>query len=127
MNQVFTNKSSYLGGSGGDLVAAILAGEIDPATVAAATTSPPVVSRTATARSLSRVNSTGGSRRNSILGGTARLHGRAAGGRMSVACILGPQGSEDADLTPQEQEHKKRRDKEKMEKRINELVIGDFY
>lgn len=127
---VFMNKCNYLSGSGGDLVSAILMREAEARAAAssiAATLSPPTATRTAAARSLSRVNSTGGSRRNSALGGgITRMHGRA-NGRISVACILGPQGSEELELTPIEQEHKKRRDKEKMEKRINEMVIGDFY
>ena len=99
------DKSSNLSGSGGDLFTAILMGEVE----------------TSTRKSLSRVNSTGSRRDGRVLGRQAK------GNEVTVACILGPQGSEDRDLTPLEREQKKIRDKEKMEKRISEIVIGDFY
>lgn len=121
--------TSYLGGSGGDLVTAILLGEVTANARGSGAGGAMVLgSEFQAARSLNRVNSTGGSRRNSTLGGGGRIHGRLSNnGRMSVACILGPQGSQEMELTPVEHEQKKRREKEKMEKRINEMVIGDFY
>lgn len=124
---MFSSKSNYFGGSGGDIVTAILLGEVSGLDLTDNIDGSSLAVERSGGGALNRVNSTGSSRRNSTLGG-GRVHGRQMGnGRLSVACVLGPQGDDDSELNPQQQQLKKRREKEKMDKRINEMIIGDFY